>query len=276
MNKRFASWNLSLCLLAGFALGAGNAQANAPAILDRGSVEFGLSTSELDGTVAVNGNVVGTDIDVSRDLNIGGRDRGEVLAARWRPFDRHEFGVRAQRYGRSGERTISRDIVFDDEVFTINSRLKGDLDLDVWTLNYTGWVIANEQRALGISVGALQYRLGLKLVARNLPGGVQPEPLEAEASEDLPVWVFGAEYREQLSQRWRVVLRGSAFKASINRIDGTVYSFDAGVEYAFTEQLALALRYSEVLLEAEASRAELTGRLDLDLSSIQSALIWRW
>lgn len=276
MTQPSASRNLHLGLLLACIFGSGSAQANAPAILERGSVEFGLSTSELDGSIAVNGSVLGTEIDVARDLDVGGRDRGELLAVRWQPFDHHEFGVRAQRYGRSGDRTITSDIVFDDEVFTVNSRLKGELDLDVWVLNYTGWVVANERRALGLSVGALQYRIGMKLEARNLPGGVQPEPLEAEVSEDLPVWVFGAEYREQLGERWRLVLRGSAFRASINRIDGTVYNLDAGIEYAFTERLALALRYSEILLEAKASRAGLTGHLDLDLSSIQSALIWRW
>ncbi len=252
------------------------ADATAREILDRGSIEIGLASARLDGNIAVNGSALGTDIDLSRDLDIGGRDHGELFAARWRPFERHEFGARAQHYGRSGERTISRDIVFDDEVFTVNSRLRGEIDLDVWTLNYTGWLSLNQRRAFGLSIGALQYRLGLKLAAKNLPGGVQPEPLEAQVSEDLPVLVAGAEYREQLSDRWRMVVRAAVFQARINSIDGTVVTVDAGVEYAFTDRLALALRYSQTRLDAEASRSGLTGRLDLDLISAQSALIWRW
>jgi hypothetical protein len=252
------------------------ATASAREVLDRGSIEIGLASSSLDGDIAVNGSVMGTDVDLSRDLDIGGQDRGELFAARWRPFDRHEFAVRGQHYGRSSEQTISRDIVFDDEVFTINSRIKGEIDLDVWTVNYTGWLVANEQRAFGLSIGALQYRLRLKLAARNLPGGGQPQPLEAEVSEDLPVLVAGAEYRERLGERWRIVVRAAVFEARINSIDGTVVNADAGVEYAFTDHLALALRYSQTRLDAEASRSGLTGRLHLDLTNVQGALIWHW
>jgi hypothetical protein len=245
-------------------------------MLDRGSIEIGLASSSLDGNIAVNGTTLGTDIDLSRDLDIGGQDHGELFAARWRPFDRHEFGIRGQHYGRSSERTIERDIIFDDEVFTLNSRVKGEIDLDVWTINYTGWLIANDERAFGLSIGALQYRLALKLAARNLPGGGQPEPIEAQVSEDLPVLVAGAEYRERLTDRWRLVVRAAVFKARINSIDGTVVNVDGGIEYAFTDHLALALRYSQTRLDAQASRSGLTGRLDLDLTNVQSALIWHW
>lgn len=252
------------------------AHANAPGVLDHGSIEIGVASSSLDGSIGVDGTALGTDVDLSRDLDLGGRENGALLDMRWRPFDRHEFSVRGQRFGRSRERTISRDIVFDDEVFTINSRVKGDIDLDVWTLNYTGWLIADERRALGVSVGALQYRLGLRLEVKELPGGVQVEPIEADVSEELPVWVLGTEFRQQLGDRWRIVFRASIFEASVNRIDGTVFTIDGGVEYTITDQIALALRYSQTRLDAEATRSDLTGRLHFDLASVQSGLIWRW
>ncbi len=279
VNARRDNKKVLLCVVCVFCAPVAlprTADASAREVLDRGSIEIGIASSELDGNIAVSGNALGTDINLSRDLDIGGQDHGELFAARWRPFDRHEFGVRGQHYGRSGERTISRDIVFDDEIFTINSRVKGEIDLDVWTVNYTGWLVANERRAFGLSLGALQYRLALKLGAKNLPGGVQPEPIEAEVSEDLPVVVAGAEYREKLSDRWRIVVRAAVFQASINSIDGTVINVDGGVEYAFSDRLALALRYSQTRLDAEASRSGLTGRLDLDLTNVQSALIWHW
>ncbi|MBK8069617.1 MAG: hypothetical protein IPK27_18945 [Rhodanobacteraceae bacterium] len=263
------------CGLVCLALAAG---APARPVLDRATLEIGVGASELGGKVAVNGSagVLGTDIDIGRDLDIGGRDRGKLFAATWSPWERHEFGARVQRFGRNGERTISREIVFDDEVFVVNSRVEGAIELDLWSLDYTGWVIAQEGRALGLSVGALQYRLGLSLAARNLPGGAQPAPVEAEVKEDLPVLVLGAEYREALGDDWRLVLRGSVFQADINRIDGTVYTFDGGVEYSMGPHATLALRYSATRLDAHTRREDLKGRLRLDLEGLQGALIWRW
>ena len=116
----------------------------------------------------------------------------------------------------------------------------------------------------------------IALAARNLPGGGQPAPVEAEVKEDLPVLVLGAEYREQLGEDWRLVLRGSVFQADINRIDGTVYTFDGGVEYALGPHAVLALRYAATRLDARTRRDELSGRLRLDLEGLQGALIWRW
>lgn len=247
-------------------------------MLDRGAVEFGLSASELGGRVGIDGSAgtLGTDIDLSRDLDVAGRDSSRLLALRWRPFERHEFGARAQRYGRQGDKTINRDIVFDDEVFTINSRVAGEINLDVWSVEYIGWLVANEQRALGLSIGALQYRLGLKLAVENLPGGAQTEPVDAAVRGDLPVAVLGAEYRERLGERWRLVVHGAVFQAKINHIDGTVYDLNAGVEYAATRHATIALRYAGAQLDAQTTRNDLTGRLRLELAGLQAALIWRW
>lgn len=267
-----------LCVLCGPGAFFRLADAQTPGVLDRATVEIGISASELGGKVGIDGSAgsLGTDIDLSRDLDVAGRDSSRLLALRWRPFERHEFGARAQRYGRQGDKTINRDIVFDDEVFTINSRITGEINLDVWSVEYIGWVLANEQRALGLSVGALQYRLGLKLAAENLPGGAQTEPVDAQVRGDLPVAVLGAEYRERLGEHWRLVMRAAVFKAKINHIDGTVYDFNAGVEYALTEHATLALRYAGARLDAQTTRDDLTGRLHLDLTGLQAALIWRW
>lgn len=267
-----------LCLLGGSGALLQSAEAQTFGVLDRGTVEIGLSASELGGRVGIDGTAgsLGTDVDLSRDLDIAGRDSSRLLALRWRPYERHEFGVRAQRYGRQGDKTINRDIVFDDEVFTINSRVAGEINLDVWSVEYIGWVLANEQRALGLSLGALQYRLGLKLAVENLPGGAQTEPVDAQVRGDLPVAVLGGEYRERLGERWRLVMHAAVFKAKINHIDGTVYDLNAGVEYAVTEHATLALRYAAARLDAHTTRDDLTGRLRLDLAGVQLAAIWRW
>jgi hypothetical protein len=247
-------------------------------VIDHGSLEIGIGASDLGGSVAVDGSAgaLGTQIDLDRDLDLAGRDRSRLFALRWQPWERHGFGLRAQRFGRSADQLIRRDIVFDDEVFAVNSRVSGSIDLDLLSFTYTGWLLASDQRAFGLSAGALQYRLRLDLAATNLPGGAQPLPVSAEVREELPVLVLGAEYREALSQRIRLVLRAAVFKASLNDIDGTVYDLEAGLEFALTPNWVLAARYSGTRLDADTDREDLSGRLRLDLSGAQAALIWRW
>ena len=265
-------------LVCGPTILVGISPALARGVIDQGSVEIGVGATDLGGKMAVDGSAgaLGTDIDLNRDLDLAGRDRSRLFALRWQPWERHGFGLRAQRFGRSAKRTIQRDIVFDGEVFSVNSRVAGSIDLDLLSFTYTGWLLATEQRAFGLSVGALQYRLGLDLTADNLPGGAQPLPVRAEVSEELPVLVLGAEYRESLSPKLRLVLRAAVFKAGLNDIDGTVYDLEGGLEYEFTPQWALAARYSATRLDADTSRADLDGRIRLDLSGAQAALIWRW
>lgn len=254
------------------------AQAQAQGILDRGSVEIGVGASALGGKLAVDGSAgtTGTDINLRSDLDLAGHDRSRLFALRWQPWDRHGFALRAQRFGRSADRIIQRDIVFDDQVFEVNTRVLGSINLDLLSFTYTGWLLADEARAIGLTAGALQYRLGVELAADNLPGGAQPQPIKAEASEQLPVLVLGAEYREALNTRLQLVLRAAVFKARLNDIDGTVYDLEGGLEYAFTPQWALALRYSATHLDADTARENLAGRIRLGLSGAQATLIWRW
>lgn len=264
-----------VCSWAGF---AAVASASEFGVIDQGSIEIGVGASDLGGSVAVDGSAaaLGTEIDLDRDLDLAGRDRSRLFALRWQPWQRHGFGLRAQRFGRSADQIIRRDIVFDGEVFAVNSRVSGTIDLDLLSFSYTGWLLASDQRAFGLSAGALQYRMRLDLAADNLPGGAQPIPVSAEVSEELPVLVLGAEYREALSERLRLVLRAAVFKASLNDIDGTVYDLEAGLEFALTPNWVLAGRYSGTRLDADTDREDLRGRLRLDLSGAQAALIWRW
>lgn len=259
-------------------LGLAVSGAQAAEVLDRGAVELGYSASSLQGSVTVNGaaGVVGTDVDLSRDLDAGGHDRSQMYALRWRPYERHEFGLRQQSFERNSDRDVSRDLVFNGQTFVVNSRVRTQLQLALWSFEYTGWLIAEDRRAFGLSVGALQYRLAMNLKADNLPGGVQPGPVRAEVSADLPVLVLGAEYRQAIGERWRLVARTSIFRASVGGVAGTVLGHEAGLEYALTQHATLALRYVGTRLDAQAARGDLDANLDLDLTGLQTALRWRW
>ncbi len=252
--------------------------AAATGVLDHGKIELGVGSTRADGKLSVNGSggFDGSAVDLDRDLDVGERDDNRTFALSWRPFDRHEFGFRSQRIERDGERIIARDLRFEGEVCPINSRLKGKFGLDLWALDYTAWLLANDQRAVGLRLGALQYRLGLSLRADNLPGGSQPETLQASTRQDLPVLVLGGEYREALTERLRLVLRAAVFEARIDRIDGRVYDISAGLEFAVTKHAALSLRYFDTHLNAQSERYGFNGRLRLDLTGVQSSLIWRW
>lgn len=271
-EARLRRWLLAACAC----LGTGSALASA--VLDRGSAEVGFSTMSLGGQVAVNGDagIAGTRVDLDRDLDVGGRDRSRMYALRWRPYDRHEFALRQQSFTRLGERTITRDIVFDGQTFNVNSHVRGQLDLQLWSFDYLWWWLAEERYAFGLSAGALHYQLGMTLKANNLPGGGQTQPLRAQVSEDLPVLVLGAEYRQALGANWRLLARAAVFKASVGHVDGTVYNLEGALEYALSPHATLALRYVTTRLDASAERVGLDGQLALNLAGLQTAVLWRW
>lgn len=269
---------LRWCLLVWLPLAGGMAAAPASEVLDRGRLEVGVGLFALDGRVQVDGSgeVEGTAFRLKRDLDLGGRDSSRLAALSWRPFEHDEFAFRVRRLSRNGERVIARDLVYDGETFPINSRVRGELDLDLVSLSYTRWLLVREDRAFGLSVGGLQYRLGLSLAADNLPGGIQPEPLRVRTREDLPVLVLGAEYRQSLGPRLRGVLRAAAFEADVGRVDGWIYEFDASLEYALGEHALLALSVVDTQLDAQSRREQLFGSLRLELLGAQAALRWRW
>jgi hypothetical protein len=275
------------CLLAGLGscVCAGPARADAGQdtgtwALDRVGLSLGSYRNDLNLNASVNGEIAGTgtdldgtDIDFERDFDFGGSHQLILADAFWRPFEHHQFSFGYLSDTRKQSRRLQRDIVFNGDIFPVDAEVRARFQYELFDARYTWWPLLTRQDAFGLTLGLVAYRLELGLSGELSVGGVgTTETQSASVDGDVPAPLVGLDYRHAFNEDWRMFADVSAFKASINAIDGRVTNLNAGLEYYPWRHVGFALLYTGYELVGDVERHGFEGRLKLRSSGYQLQL----
>jgi hypothetical protein len=89
---------------------------------------------------------------------------------------------------------------------------------------------------------------------------------------DVPAPLVGLNYRHAFNEDWRLFADASAFKASVNDIDGHVANLSLGIEWYPWRHVGLALVYTGDELRGDLERGGFEGDLKLRSSGYQLQL----
>ena len=248
--------------------------------LDRAGFSLGSYRNDLTLGAKVNGTVDdtgttldGTEIDFDRDFDFGGSHQLLFAEANWRPFTRHQFGVVYHRDERDHERRLQRDIVFNGDTFPVDAEVRANFEYQLLEARYTYWPWLTRQDAFGLTLGVAAYRLELGLSGRIAVGNVgASETRTADFDSDVPAPLVGLDYRHAFNEDWRLFADVSAFKASVNEIDGHAANVNLGVEWFPWRHVGLALVYTGYELRGDLERRGFEGDLKLRSSGYQLQL----
>src|SRR5258706_1384706 len=248
--------------------------------LDRADFWLGNYRSDLKLSARVNGEVGGTgteldgtDIDFRRAFAFGGSHNLLFAGAAWRPFQRHQFSLDYHQDTRDESRSLSRELQFNGEIFPLQARVAARFEYRLIDAKYSYWPYLTQRDAFGLSLGVATYHVRVTLSGRaSIDGGDTSASASTSADSDVPAPLIGLGYRHAFSERVRFFADASAFKASINAIDGTVGSVNAGFEYYPLEHVGLALLYTGTELDGEVSKHGFDGHLKLRSSGYQVQL----
>ena len=256
--------------------GSGAACADQHAMLDDWSVSLGLFSNNNKATIQGNGYTSGgTDINVDRDLGVGGTSSLPFFAASWRPWERHEFFLAYYSDSKSNTRTLQRDITFQGETFTLGGSLETKFSYDAYGIGYTYWAWIGDEGAFGLTGGLEDYSLELKLTGSASiagGGGGVGGSATAKASTDIPDPFIGINYRYQMTDWARLVLIAGAFKAKIDNIDATLYNGTAGVEFYPWQNIGIVTQYGFNRINADLTKNDFSGKADLHFQGLQALL----
>lgn len=152
------------------------------------SIEGRYWFTELDGDVKVTeAGVVGTDIDFSDDLGVDDEDFWEVRITL-------EFGKHKLRYGFiklewDGEKTITEEINFGGETFTVSTFVDSELNVDYHRLGYQYDFIDTLENRLGLILELKYFDIDARLKA---------PPIDESESLQVPVPTVGVAFQLSL------------------------------------------------------------------------------
>lgn len=268
-----------VCALAAFLFDASQAAcaASDTLALDRVSVSFGTFVSDVGASASGDGSVSnsGTEIDFDRDFDTESSSSLDFFELAWRPLDRHELRISYFDDSLSGERTIDREIRFEDEVYPVGADVRGELGLRVIDASYTFWALLKPKDAFGITLGVVRVDADVSLEGTITLSG-NTVAIEGSASDDLPAPKLGLNYAHAFNDKWRVTADVGTFERSVGSIDGRIWDANVGLEWFPWKHVGFVLRQAYTRIDAELERDEVDGAADITFNGTQALIRARW
>lgn len=246
--------------------------------LDTFSARIGGYITRFDTDVRADGETQnGTPLNLDRDLGLDDSNTIAYVSVAWRPWDKHEFGVAYYQDDADATRVLQRDIVFEGTTYETAATIRAEISRDTYEAYYTWWAASHDNWALGPRFGLVWYRLqmGISLEADangNPVGGTVSNKVDA----DLPAPTIGGSWRWTPAEDWRISADAGYFQAEIGNVDADVAYGRLSVEWFPWERTGFSLDYTATRVEADASKANFSGNMDLVDSGIRAGVVYRF
>lgn len=237
----------------------------------------------LGSTIRVNGSQGnGTDVDAEDDLGLAKSKFQPRFDFRWRPGRRHELELGYQFARRSGERKLTKDIVFDDTTFATNATVRSKLNTDQAFLTYRFAFTAREktQIGVGLGLGALFFDTGIDALA-SATGGGNKDSVSYSATSNLvgPTASIGLYGRFLLGKAWYLEADLRGVKVSVDRFDAKVAEGGLGARYFLSSRLGIDGGYGissitvDIAPKSSTDRSA-SGKIGYSLQHIRLGLVY--
>lgn len=209
-----------------------------------------------------NGLQIGTPVSVEDDLGLDDKKAMGRAELMFRLRERNRLRVDYMKLARLGDKVLTRQINFGDEVFRVNDRALTALEWRSLTFTYTRSLLYTERFELGVGLGisVLEARVRGEVTARNVRE-------HQEAVGAFPTIAVDGTWR--ISKRWAFNGRAQRFSTSVDEFRGSLSEYHADFQYRWRENFALGLGYSKFKTVVDVGSDpvgvddnDLTGRFD--------------
>jgi len=216
------------------------------------------TTVRADGSPAPGAPVeIGTPIDVERELSIADRTSFR-LDGYWRFSKRHKLRVMYFNESRSGDKTLTDEIVFRGQTFTVNTQISTRFDTTVAELAYEYAFLRGEHYELAGSVGIHELTFKLQLTA---VGQTVNAEKSARADVDGPLPVLGVHYLWEFYPRWTLDAMFQFFTLKYQQYDGNLQDYNATVYYMPWKNFGFGAGWNEFRTNVNVDNAGYDGNL---------------
>lgn len=259
---RAAAWPLRASVFALALLGAGAAQASP--LDDTFDLSLGAFILSTHTTVRAGGSPgpaapveIGTPIDVERQLGISDRTSFR-LDGYWRFFERHKLRVMYFDESRSADKSITDEIVFRGQTYSVNTQVGTSFKTLVAELAYEYAFLRGEHYELAGSLGIheLTFKLQLTAVGQNVNA---QQSARADVTGPLPV--IGVHYVWEFYPRWSLDAMFQFFALKYQQYDGNLQDYTATVYYMPWKNFGFGAGWNEFRTNVNIYNASYDGNL---------------
>jgi hypothetical protein len=220
--------------------------------------------AEFDSSVKLNGQTLGTEIDLEDDLRLDREDTTFRTTGYWRFAPRHRLKFGYYGLERTSTATLDKEIVIGDTVYPVNASISAGWKVETYQLAYSYSVVQGQRGELGLTVGIHWPQADFYLRGEGaIVGG---EPVEGEVVEDadahVPLPVFGVDGRYRILDWLYLAGRTQYFGLEYDKYDGRFLDVEVGLEAWPWSWLGVGLGVVYTDFDFRVDDADWDGRLE--------------
>jgi len=200
----------------------------------------------------------GTPLSGEKDFGLRDRNPQGRIQIMFRLRERNRLRVDYFQSDRSGNRAITRQILFGNETFDPGDFVSSTLEWREFALTYTYSLIRTDrfEAGLGIAVHFLEADARGEVVAKQL----RQEVSGAGAFPTIPV-----DLTWRISRRFAVVGRAQYFKASVSNFNGAIGEYHGDFQYRWTNVFSLGAGYTVHKYSLDVNDANFPGSFRMNV-----------
>ena len=257
---------------------AAQAQSSIGNLYDKWQIDLSGAMVLMGSTIRVDGaNGEGTDVD-SDVLGLSKSRLEPRISVRWRPGHKHELELGYQFARRDAEKTLDREVIFNDSTYDVGANIKTNFRTDQAFLTYRFALKAAERSQLGLGVGIGLLPFKFEIDALGSVNGGQEVTSSGEKSFVGPTASIGAYGRWLLGERWYVESDLRGIKIKIDRLHASVVEANLAGRYFLSPKFAADLGYgiSSIRLEVDPrdSGKGFSGKIKYPLQHVRLGMVF--
>jgi hypothetical protein len=230
-------------------------------------VTLGTFLVNTDTEVRVDGKLgTGTPIDWDESFGDEGDQTRFRLDGSWRFAKRHKVRAMIFSTSRTDSREFDREIEWEDEVFPVGAKIKGEVDFAVYQVAYEYLFLRRESWELGASAGIHYTTFETKLSATvETQGGAVSETRKADADLNAPLPVIGLHGTWGVGHNLWLDATAQFFSLSIDEYSGNLQDYRIGLVWQPKSWVGVGVGYNRFAVD-----------VDVDTSGFKGALDWEY
>ena len=213
--------------------------------------------------ISVNGQTLGTDIDLEDDLGFD----SDVFTGRvdfdWRLGQRHHVIGSWYAIERDSTLTIDEEISFEDVVFQIGAEVTGVMNLDVVRFGYRYDFWQDRRTEAGLSIGAHTLVADFQFSGMAEVNGMGPiVDVTRSAKATAPLPVVGTYLNWAVAKKWTMYMTAEFFAVKFDQFEGALIDNQLVLEYAIADNVGLGLGYNRFLIDMNMTEDSFRGDLE--------------
>ena len=222
--------------------------------------------------------------DISDDIDFGdsvGVDETATLfnaQLRWKFGKKRKWSLWGQYFetDASGNATLSEDVEWEGLIFREGTFVEGGVDISIARLFLGYSIVKKPQHDFGVGAGIHNLDLGAFIGGEVRINDETTGYQRADVGASQPLPNIGTWYNFSPAKRWLLHGRVDWISANIDVYDGTMWNFNAGVNFQAWKHVGFDLSYQYFDLELSVDDGDWIGGAKMSYSGPVVSMTFNW